>query len=341
MDSTRHHRLSQAIQSLSKKHTNTKKQLRILSKSEALHKQKFIKVQQLLAQQQKENSNLVQDKEEIEQLLDEVRAEMENMMEELNQVKLDRQRWQDKSNRLEEDLKTIQGDEKDADIVALQSLLRESEMQTDQLKSDHQEQLDSLSNQNKSMKTQLEAAQRSVAELSLVVEVQKRQKLNTEMEEILRRTLAKKDGELAKLKLELEKTKKQTEHMKMHRNKEMQVELTARMEDLESTLKNQYQRESHTYQVKISREVRELTCSLMELETELQDLQLEHEKDIQKLSASQTQLQALQRSLGKKESEHQQELSRLEQRSQTLEEEVLLLYGKNLQLAQHLGELDS
>lgn len=341
VDSTRHHRLSQAIQSLSEKHTSTKKQLRTLSKSESLLKQKLNKAQQVLVQQQKENTNLAQDKEEIEQLLDEVRAEMENMMEELNQVKLDRQRCLDKSNRLEEDLKAIQGDEEDADIVALQSLLRESEIQTDQLKSDHQEQLDSLSNQNKTIKTQLEAAQRSVAELSLVVEVQKRQKLNTEMEEILRRTLAKKDGELAKLKLELEKSQKQTEHMKIHRNKEMQVELTARLEDLESTLKSQYQRESHTYQVKISREVRELTCSLMELETELQELRLEHEKDVQKLSASQTQLQTLQHSLGKKESEHQQELNRLEQKSQTLEEEVLLLYSKNLQLAQHLGELDS
>lgn len=339
MNSTR--RLSQAIQCLSEKHTNTKKQLRTLLKSESLHKQRLNNVQQLLAQQQGENSKLVQDKEEIEQLLDEVRTEMENMMEELNQMKLERQRYLDKSNRFEQDLKTIQGDEEDADILALQSLLRESEIHTDELKADHLEQLNSLSKQNQTMKGHLEAAQRSVAELSLVVEVQKRQKLNTEMEGILRRTLALKDGELAKLKLDLEKSQRQTEQMKKQRSNEMQIELTARLEDLESSLKNKYQKESHTYQVNISREVRELTCSLMELEEELQELQLEHEKDAQKLSASQTLLQSLQQSLKKKEKEHGQELSQLEQKSQTLEKEVLLLYSKNLQLAQHLGELDS
>lgn len=284
---------------------------------------------------QTERDELEQDKDEIEQLLDEVRKEMELMMEELNQVKLERQRYHETSQRYENDLKSsIESDQDDIKISALQSLLRESENKIKHLESDHKEQI--------LLKTkEFELLERSVAELSLVMEVQKKQKSNIEMEQALRRTVAERDGELAKLTFELEKTKRQIEQLKLQWEKQMQFELKTRLADLEEKIENKYKKESDTFQLQISRENRNLTGKMIELELELEDLARQHEQDTKKLTESQKQLGSIQETFKSKEESYKENLLKLEQKAQRLDSEVLLLYSKNLKMASHLGELDT
>ncbi|KAI8094745.1 hypothetical protein BDF21DRAFT_448878 [Thamnidium elegans] len=308
VETAKYQKIVQDIQTLSQRHTLTKKKLQKVTLSENKTKLK-------LQAQTKLNETIQQDKTEIEQLLDEVRNEMEDMMEELHSVKLDRERYLEKSQRFETDLKDIKQNEEDADILALQGLLRESDALADQLEADYQDQIASYVSKTESLKAQLKKAERSVAELSLVMEVQKRQQLSTEMEQALRRTLAERDGELAKIRFKLEKSSLQAEQMRAQQEKQMQLELNTRLEAVEVSLKNRYKKEADTFQLDISREVRELSGKIMELETELEDYYRQHEKDTKQSTEAQ-------------------------QKVKVLEGEVLFLYGKNLELAQHLGELD-
>lgn len=330
---SKHQRLVQAIQSLSQQHTSTKQQLIQLEKLYKLKIEKELKLS-------KEKTEIEQDKNEIEQLLDEVRNEMENMMEELNNVKSERERYCEKSKRYEMDLKSIEMDENDDQVVALQGLLRESETQVRQMEVDYHDQISIHASENKDLKTKLVRAERSVAELSLMMEVKKRQQQSAEMEQALRRTVAERDGELAKVRFELEKSQRHTEQMKTQRDKQMQLELNTRLEDLEDELKSQYKKEGDTYQVRISRELRDISGLLVELETEVQDLEHQHEQDMKRSIDTEDKLKRLQSCFESNEKSSKQCIQELQEKVQVLEGEVLLLYGKNLELAQHLGELD-
>ncbi|GAA5795539.1 hypothetical protein HPULCUR_000898 [Helicostylum pulchrum] len=333
VERAKYQKIVQDIQTLSQQHTQTKKQLRKVALSES-------KVKLKLQEQTKLNETIQQDKIEIEQLLDEVRNEMEDMMEELHSVKLDRERYFEKSQRFEIDLKDIKQNEEDADILALQGLLRESETLADQLEADYQDQIASYASKTESLKAQLKKAERSVAELSLVMEVQKRQQLSTEMEQALRRTLAERDGELAKTQFKLEKSYLQAEQMRVQQEKQMQLELSARLEAVEVSLKSHYKKETGTFQLDISREVRELSGKIMELENELEDYYRQHEQDTKQSTDARQKVKELQSALDANEKSSKNNIHNLEAKVKVLEGEVLFLYGKNLELAQHLGELD-
>lgn len=333
MEAAKYQKIVQDIQTLSQKHTLTKKQLQKVTLSESKAKLK-------LQEQTKLNETIEQDKIEIEQLLDEVRNEMEDMMEELHSVKLDRERYLEKSQRFELDLKDIKQNEEDADILALQGLLRESETIADQLDADYQDQIASYVSKTESLKAQLKKAERSAAELSLVMEVQKRQQLSTEMEQALRRTLAERDGELAKTQFKLEKSYLQAEQMRAQQEKQMQLELSTRLEAVQVSLKNSYKKEADTFQLDISREVRELSGKIMELETELEDYYRQHEQDTKQSTDALQKIKKLQSALDANEKSSKNNIHNLEAKVKVLEGEVLFLYGKNLELAQHLGDLD-
>jgi hypothetical protein len=336
VDRLKNQRLVQAIQRLSRQHTLTKKQLRKTTRLEASHS---ITIEKLRLQ--------VEEKNEIEELLDEIRTEMEDMMEELNGIKLQRERYHEKCKRYEADLKkSINNSTKDntINLAALQSLLRESETMTSQLEQDYQEQLDTHANEistlvteKNQLKNRLLAAERSVAELSLLMEVQKKQQQRpSEMEQVLRQTVAKRDGEIAKIKLELEKNQRHTEQKKLHQEKQMAVELKTRLSEMEQYLKSFYKKESDTFQLRISRDMRNLTGQIVELEAELQGLERQHEQDEMKSMENKQQLKASQLN----ESKSKKDIEELQKKIGVLEQEVLFLYSKNLELAQHLGELD-
>ncbi|KAI9352348.1 hypothetical protein BD770DRAFT_142284 [Pilaira anomala] len=329
----KYQKIVQDIQILSQQHTETKKQLQKVTQSEEKYKS-------LLQEQIKKSEAIEQDKVEIEQLLDEVRNEMEDMMEELNTAKSERERYFEKSERLEFDLKNIEKNEGNADILALQGLLRESETQVDQLEDEYQNQITTYVSKTESLKAQLKKAEQSVAELSLLLEVQKRQQISTEMEQALRRTLAERDGELAKVKFKLEKSYTQNEQMKAQQEKQMKMELNTRLEAVEQSLKNQYKKEIDTFQLHTTREIRELAGKMVELEVELEDYHRQHEQDVKQAMDTQQKLKALQTALKDGERLSKASIHELEGKIKVLESEVLLLYGKNLELAQHLGELD-
>lgn len=366
----------QALQTLIKKHTATKKQLQALTLSEKAHLKEIAKLQKEVEKKDVKLRKEKEEKDEMEELVEEVRKEMEDIMEELNAEKLQYERYFEKSTRLEADLKAIlskkgggnatNSNSSGGDVAALQSLLRESEAIIDQMDQGFQDQLDThaqeiscLLKEKDSFKQRLATAERSVAELSLLMEVQKKQheqqlkqhaqqqkkkkqheQQPSEMEQVLRRTVAERDGELAKFTHELEKAQRQAEQIKSTQEKQLKLELNTRLQDMEHTLKTQYKKESDTYQLRISREVRELTCQVVELEMELQDLQSRHEQDALARSGHAEEVKGLKEEMEKKENKFKETVNELKNKVVTLEKDVLTLYAKNLELAQHLGELD-
>ncbi|KAG2189916.1 hypothetical protein INT46_007502, partial [Mucor plumbeus] len=309
---------------------------------------------------------------EIEQVVDDMRREMEIMMEELNQSKEQKERFEQKSKRFQDDLKALQelsssSNTKDSDFLALQSLLRESETQItyleaynqeqseklEQIKQDfakeksrihstHTHQVDALVLEKEELRARLIKAEKSVSVASRKVEI------DTEMEQALRRTVAERDGELAKAKFELEKTQRHSEQLQKLNERQMQLEIDTRLNDLETSLKSQYRKDFDTYQVRITREIRNMSGQLVELETELQDLERQHLQDVKLIKHNEQQLSRLEKECILKSTRWQDEENELksmlkdsDQKITTLEKEALILYGKNLELAQHLGELDS
>lgn len=329
----KHQRLAQAIQTLSQQHTSTKQELRKLQKIHA-------SVARSHANTLQEKKILHQDKQEIEQLLDEVRDEMENMMEELNQVKSDSERFEEKANRYELDLQSVDTEDDDFQVVALRGLLREAETQVEQLQSDQQEQRLKYASETKALQAKITQAQSSAAQVARIAASKKREQQSAEMEQALRRTVAERDGELAKVRFELEKSQRHADQMKAQRDKQMQLELNTRLEDLETDLQSQYKKISDNYQVQISRELRTLSGQIVELETELEGLERQHKHDLKRFTDAEDKLKRVQSSWETNQTSSKQTIHQLQGKVQVLEGEVLLLYSKNLELTQHLGELD-
>lgn len=341
---------------------------RIVSLQTAFEKQKR-SLRQHLQHKLEENK---EEQAEIEQVVDDMRREMEIMIEELNQSKQQKERYEQKSKRYQDDLKALQqspssSNTQDPDFLALQSLLRESEIQIGHLEANNQEQneklkqikqdfakeksrihsththqVDALVLEKEELRTRLIKAEKSVSVVSRKVEI------DTELEQALRRTVAERDGELAKAKFELEKSQRHSEQLQKLNERQMQLEIDTRLNDLETSLKSQYRKDFDTYQVRLTREIRNMSGQLVELETELQALERQHLQDVKSIKQSEQQLSRLEKEWTLKSTQWQDEENGLksilkdsDQKIATLEKEALILYGKNLELAQHLGELDS
>lgn len=335
VDKKKHARLAQALQSLSQQHNSTKRQLRSLQKT---HASLSTSHTQLVSK----HALLKQDTQEMESLLDDVRQEMEVMMEELEQVKSERERFEQKANRLEADLKEFdtEEDEDDFQNMALRGLLREAETRIEQLELDAQVQrvqhaAETTLLQNKIVQVETESKERS-----LKIAAQKRQAQSAEMEQALRRTVAEKDGALAKMHQALMKSERATELLKKQGDQRMQLELNTRLDEMKIQLEKEHQKISDTYQLQISREVRTLSGELVELETEIENLERQHEQDQKKSQGQEDRLKQVQVCLEVHQTKSQEAMDALQDKIQVLESEVLLLYSKNLELAQHLGELD-
>ncbi|KAL9557172.1 hypothetical protein MBANPS3_001514 [Mucor bainieri] len=342
-------------------------------------KTRIAAVQRAFETQKKQLRQHVQDKlndskeeqTEMEQVVDDMRQEMEAMIEELSQSKQQRERFEQKSKRLQDDIKAMHTPStEDPDFLALQSLLRESETQVDQLETDHQEQLEKLEQiksefakekarihathahqvnalvlEKEELRARLIKAEQSAltAQSRKVVQVD-----NSELEEALRRTVAERDGELAKTRFELEKSQRHSEQLQKTNERQMQLELNTRLNELEASLKSQYKKDIDTYQVQLTRELRNMSGQMVELETELQDLERQHAQDVSIIDKHEQSLARLERDWKLKSAQWQEHESKLtssltaaDQKITTLEKEALVLYSKNLELAQQLGELDA
>ncbi|KAK4520207.1 uncharacterized protein ATC70_008338 [Mucor velutinosus] len=344
-------------------HTKT----RIAAVQKAFEKQK----KQLRQHMQSKLNDSKEEQAEMEQVVDDMRQEMEAMIEELNQIKQQRERSEQKSKRLQNDLKAMQTSSiQDPDFLALQSLLRESETQVDQLEADHQEQMDKLEQiksefakekarihathahqvnalvlEKEELRARLIKAEQSasIAQSRKVVQVD-----NSELEEALRRTVAERDGELAKTRFELEKSQRHREQLQKVNQRQMQLELNTRLNELETSLKSQYRKDVDTYQVQLTRELRNMSGQMVELETELQDLERQHAQDVNIIDKHEQSLARLEKEWKLKSTQWQVDENKLktslaiaDQKITSLEKEALVLYSKNLELAQQLGELDA
>ncbi|KAL0140780.1 hypothetical protein V8B55DRAFT_1587640 [Mucor lusitanicus] len=309
---------------------------------------------------------------EMEQVVDDMRQEMEAMIEELNQSKQQRERFEQKSKRLQDDLKAVQASStEDPEFLALQSLLRESEAQVDQLEATYQEQMDKLeqiksefskekarihathAHQVNALVLEKEELRARLVKAEQAVSIAQSRKAvaqvnNSELEEALRRTVAERDGELAKTRFELEKSQRHSEQLQKVNQRQMQLELNTRLNELESSLKSQYKRDVDTYQVQLTRELRNMSGQMVELETELQDLERQHAHDVKIIDKHEQSLARLERDWKLKSTQWQEKeatlkasLLKADQKITTLEKEALVLYSKNLELAQQLGELDA
>ncbi|CEP07207.1 hypothetical protein [Parasitella parasitica] len=299
-----------------------------------------------------------QEQKDMEQVVDDMRHEMELMIEELNQSKQKREHLEQRSKRIQDDLKALQSpNTKNPDILALQSLLRESEAQIDHLKTEnegktgilkqtqqdfaqeilqthaaHAHEIKALKSEKEDLYARLAKAEKSAATHS------------SELEEALRRTVAERDGELAKTRFELEKSKRHSVQLQKLNEKQMQLELDARFNELKSSLKSQYRKDVDTCQLRLTREIRNMSGQIVELETELQDLERQHLRDIKSIQHYEPKLATLEKELMvriDKEALLKSALMDSNQKVSVLEKEALFLYSKNLELAQHLSGLDS
>ncbi|KAI8647457.1 hypothetical protein BD408DRAFT_479244 [Parasitella parasitica] len=331
-----------------------KKRVHIVSLQAAFEKQK----KQLRRHLQSKLNNNRQEQSEMEQVLDDMRRELEVMIKELNQSKQQREHSEQKSKRLQDGLKALQSpNTKNPDVLALQSLLQESEAQVDHLEATNQEKIDKLEQSKQDFAKessrihaththQINALVFEKEELRarLIQAAKSAAEHNSELEEALRRTVAERDAELAKTKLELEKSKRHYEQLQKLTKKQMQLELDTRLNELKSSLKLQHRKEVDTYQLGLSRELRNMSGQIVELETELQDLERQHLRDIKSIQQYKPKLATLEKELMNwkdKEAGLKSELMKSNQKVSILEEEALVLFSKNLELAQRLSGLDS
>ncbi|KAI8974727.1 hypothetical protein BDB01DRAFT_838596 [Pilobolus umbonatus] len=352
-----------ALNRLSKDYNASKRKLRQLPRLE--HQVQATRV--LIQQKKAENKDLrlrlkesEADRNEIEQVLEDIRLEMEVMISEMNEMREERDRYQSKSDRLERDLIDMVENEEDEEMIALQGLLRESEVQVETLElevveqsikineltatvhrqekiykeeiEDYQEEVDLLNEEKGRLVNRLKSSERSLAELELLMEVEKAKQRkssdSTVSEHKLLVTITERDYELSELKLQIEKHQVEIQALR----NQYEIELQTRELEMKSQYEIEYKKQSDIYQVQHTREVRNMATALAELEAELEVMEEQKHHLLETIQQSQAQ---------KRENELQSDLNQSKLTINQLEEEALILYKKNLTLAQQLSELDA
>ncbi|KAI8882311.1 hypothetical protein K501DRAFT_285963 [Backusella circina FSU 941] len=385
-------RLTEALQKLSKQHTELKKKLKFVPKLEQKVTHLNTMMDIMSKKHAKEIDNLrrdlkdsKEDSNEAEQLLDDVRREMEIMLDEMDQVKQEREQYASSSKRLKEELENIaqfndtttnEGHE----LVAMEALLRESETQLDELEQAYNEQLTQIEKLREESRKLIdsqrimqrdatrriaihesevsalhlekeELRKRVISSEKSVTDLQKKVKAapqhDTDLELALRRTVAERDGQLAKLNVVLEKKERQIQQISTNVDQQLKKELETRHSELVYDLETRYRKESDIFKLETTREIRTLSCQVGELESEL-ELRERQEMDQQtqfikaKLDkvTAEDELKSQTEYWTKNELELKQSIAALEQKIQSMEKEALCLYSKSLNMAQKLGELE-
>ncbi|CAO3695927.1 hypothetical protein G6F70_003241 [Rhizopus microsporus] len=353
-------RLIDAIDRLSKDLSQAKKQIKKLTRrTHTLTNQK----NRMMQSYQKKLDKNTDDRVEAEQLLDEMRKEMETMLDELDQVKQERDQYRQQSMQLEIDLeqKATTGDDAQqallrhakARIAQLEQQSEDNEIKMQQLKHSfetsrknaaetHRLQVAALASEKEELRSRLVKAEQIAAEHARSLE-----KHDVALEEALRRSVAEKERELARVKVELEKSQRHVDQMKTFYDKQLERELKAREDELKEQYDVRFRKQVDTFQLQVSREVRDMTSKVVELEVELESMERQHAVDVKSLEIMrQAQIKSdeiLQNKIGSwkmTESTFEEKIASLEGRIISLEQEVLLLYSKNLEMAQQLGELE-
>lgn len=360
---TRNQRLMDALNRLAKQHGQTKRQLRQVHQQMTQNKSDFEAKRRLFKQELGQAS---QERLEAEQLVDDIRREMEGMLEELEWAKQQQSQSDERTQRLEQDLLDLTEPpdqivlrERQIQIDQLQEQLEDREIKSREwrntmdkkkavLERRHDLEVAALNSEKEELRQRLVRAEQRSTEIAQSLEAEKgRIKSDVELENALRQSAAEKERELVKVRSEFEKSQLKVEQMKTYYEKQLERELGAHKDDIKERLDREYRQQSDTLQVKITRELREMACQMAELEDQVENAERQH---LSNLNA----LETLRRGYSKSdeatqyklnhwntiESELQSTIAALEGRVISLEKEVLVLYSKNLELARQLGELE-
>ncbi|CAO3698577.1 unnamed protein product [Rhizopus stolonifer] len=360
---TRNQRLMDALNRLAKQHGQTKRQLRQVHQQMTRNKSDFETKRRLFKQELDQAS---QERSEAEQLVDDIRREMEGMLEELEWAKQQQSQTDERTQRLEQDLLDLTEPpdqivlrERQIQIDQLQEQLEDREIKSREwrntvdkknaiLERRHGLEVAALNSEKEELRQRLVRAEQRSIEMAQLLEAEKRKiKSDVELENALRRSAAEKERELVKVRSEFEKSQLKVEQMKTYYDKQLERELGAHKDDIKERLDREYRQQSDTLQVKITRELREMACQMAELEVQVENAE---RQQLSNLNA----LETLRRGNSKSdeatqyklnhwntiESELQSTIATLEGRVISLEKEVLVLYSKNLELARQLGELE-
>lgn len=362
-------RLIQALNRLGKQHGQMKNKVRQLERRALkLAEEKEREVQRYQARLNKST----EDKAEAEQLLDDMRKEMEDMLEELDGVKQQSEQYREKSSRLEQDIQNVISSDQQQQ-TAQDVLVREAKTRMVQLEQDledrkikmreieqtfkkkkynlsetHRLQVAALTSEKEELRQRLVKAELLATEYAKTLETEKKRiKVDTELEHALRQSAAEKEKELARVRAEFDKSQRHVDQMKTFYDKQLERELKAREDDMKEKYELQFRRQADTYQVQITRELREMASSMAELEIELESMERQHAVDRNELEIVRKGQYKSDESLQSKidhwkmiESQFESKIAILEGRVISLEQEVLVLYSKNLELARQLGELE-
>ncbi|KAF7731887.1 hypothetical protein EC973_007718 [Apophysomyces ossiformis] len=210
------------------------------------------------------------------------------------------------------------------------------------------------------MKEDLRRAQRTIAEHELRLEVLKqhqkaRETLDLELQKSKAEVLIQKERvsslhKEAESARRLKKTLKQrdTEVTRMRETVKNYNYNAALREQLEEEISNRYRQEFDVFMVQITRENRELSGQIVELETEMRSLQRQltensrqREYSERKSKEATEKLQRHQEEWALAKDKFAAELAKLTNLLELRENEVLNLYSKNLKMAHQLGEADT
>ncbi|KAI8881693.1 hypothetical protein K501DRAFT_300463 [Backusella circina FSU 941] len=357
-------RLIRALQRLGASHSALRKQTRTIPK-----------LSKHISHITSKYTALKEEKTELEQLIDTLQHEMETMLEEVEQLKQDRNVYARKADTLERDMRTISSAGAYQSMDAMQSQLDVYQRQVHELQHIHQEDtncMEKLRLENRQLTDSTYALKRDMARMtskhesemavlsfekmgllkkvgqlscqeqvptSKKVEETKvviQQQENTDLEIALRRTVAERDGQLAKLNLLLERKDREIQHVAQNKEKRIQSEIQARMRELQYQMTLRYQKENDALQLHLTRETRTLSYQMTDLELELVDAQ-------RQLDAHHGEMQRREEEIKQgrvKVSKLMECIAQLEEKASIMEQETLHLYSRNLELTHQLGELD-
>ncbi|KAI8373191.1 uncharacterized protein BYT42DRAFT_548165 [Radiomyces spectabilis] len=168
---------------------------------------------------------------------------------------------------------------------------------------------------------------------------------SSDMESVLQRTLAQRDAEIARLRKTMDQNERHAASREAARQEQLKRQQRTVEQEVTERMQHQFRQESDIYELQRSRELRQLACTVVELETELEIATQRHAEymaHIRTLEKNQTKaeatLQQHQMKWKASEKELRNQILQMERKIIGLEEDAMRLYGKNLDLAHQLGK---
>ncbi|KAL0087757.1 hypothetical protein J3Q64DRAFT_1734302 [Phycomyces blakesleeanus] len=167
------------------------------------------------------------------------------------------------------------------------------------------------------------------------------------IEKALERAVAERDAELSKLQKTLEQTERKMAHQEASYITRQEQEKAAWKVLIEEQSGLEHQRNLDIFKVQHSRDIREMACQIADLESEIESLERRHSEESSHFAIIKREQTAIEEKARLEkvewitvERELRQSIVVLEQKTIGLEGETVRLYGKNLDLAHRLGQMD-